>query len=229
MNPDETTLEIFLRDRMKEKGVSLKKLSDVTGISINHIENMLRGDFEHVPATPYFRGYLIRLGEELDFDGEAWWEKIKREADVGKSGPDDAMPKNRFVRESPAKMITILVVIIAALFYFGFELSHILGKPAIDITSPVGTPYVATSNSVMIQGVAKNTDSIYVNGDEATIAADGSWQKNVLLQGGVNTFDISAKKFLGGTTNVVEQITYNPPVASSSPSSTAAATTTQNQ
>jgi hypothetical protein len=65
-----------------------------------------------------------------------------------------------------------------------------------------------------------------VNGDEATIASDGSWQKNVLLQGGINTFDISAKKFLGGTTDVMEQITYNPPIASSSPSSTPVATTT---
>ena len=72
-------LEIFLRDRMKDKGISLKRLADLTGIAINHIENMLRGDFEHVPPTPYFRGYLIRLGEVLNFDGEAWWEKIKRE------------------------------------------------------------------------------------------------------------------------------------------------------
>ena len=82
METEETTLEIFLRDRMKEKGVSLKKLSDMTGISVNHIENMLRGDFERVPPTPYFRGYLIRIGEVLNFDGEAWWEKIKKEEEV---------------------------------------------------------------------------------------------------------------------------------------------------
>ena len=48
---------------MKERGVSLKKLSDMTGISMGYIENMLRGDFEHVPATPYFRGYLIRMAK----------------------------------------------------------------------------------------------------------------------------------------------------------------------
>ena len=167
MNPEETTLEIFLRDRMKERGVSLKKLSDMTGISMGYIENMLRGDFEHVPATPYFRGYLIRIGETLGFDGETWWEKIKKEEGVKKSGPADSLPKNRFVRESPVKMIAISVAVIAVVCYLGFELPHILGKPVLVVTSPAGNPYTADSSSVIIEGSTKNADSIYVNGDEA--------------------------------------------------------------
>ncbi len=235
MNPDETTLEIFLRDRMKERGISIRKLSDMTGVSVGHIENMLRGDFENVPATPYFRGYLIRLGEALGFDGEAWWEKIKREEDVKKSGPDDVLPKNRFVRKSPAKTIGISIAVVAILCYLGFELPHIIGRPAITITFPQENPYATTSNSIVIQGTTENADSIYVNGDEATIEANGTWQKNILLENGANTFDVSAKKFLGGTTDVTEQVVYNPlPVAPSSPSSTTAApslepTTTQFQ
>ncbi|MGB7958204.1 MAG: helix-turn-helix domain-containing protein [Minisyncoccia bacterium] len=227
MNPEETTLEIFLRDRMKERGVSLKKLSDMTGISMSYIENMLRGDFEHVPATPYFRGYLIRIGETLGFDGETWWEKIKKEEGVKKSGPADSLPKNRFVRESPAKLIAISIAVIAVICYLGFELPHILGKPALVVTFPMGNPYATSSNNVVIEGSTKNADSIYVNGDEATITTNGSWQKNVLLQSGINTFDISAKKFLGGKTDVMEQIVYNPSISSSSPSSTIATTTVQ--
>jgi len=211
MDPEETTLELFLRDRIKDKGISLKKLSDMTGISINHIENMLRGDFESVPPTPYFRGYLIRLGEVLNFDGEAWWMKIKREEGVGRSGPADALPKNRFIRESPAKIIAIWAVGFIAFIAIIFSLPHILGKPSITITSPQGSPYMTTSTSIIIQGTARNADSLYVAGDEATIASDGSWQKNVLLQSGMNTFDISAKKLLGGTTDIMEQILYNAP------------------
>ena len=107
MDTEEITLANSFTTASKKKGISLKKLSDMTGISMNHIENMLRGDFENVPPTPYFRGYLIRLGEVLNFDGEAWWEKIKREEGVGTSGPADALPKNRFIRKSPAKMIAI--------------------------------------------------------------------------------------------------------------------------
>ena len=215
MDPEETTLELFLRDRIKDKGISLKKLSDMTGISVTHIENMLRGDFESVPPTPYFRGYLIRLGEVLNFDGETWWMKIKREEGVGRSGPADALPKNRFIRESPMKIIVIWSVTLIALIAIIFSLPHILGKPSITITSPQGSPYTTASTSIIIQGTAKNADSLYVEGDEATIASDGSWQKNVLLQSGMNTFDISAKKLLGGTTNIMEQIFYNAPATPS--------------
>jgi len=225
MDPEETTLEIFLRDRMRERGVSLKKLSDLTGISMNHIENMLRGDFESVPSMPYFRGYLMRLGEVLDFDGEAWWDKIKQEEGVRKSGPTDALPKNRFARESSEKTIAIVATVLVLLIVFGFSLPHIQGKPVIVITSPQGNPSVTTSNSIVIQGSVKNADSLFIDGDEATIASDGSWQKNVLLQAGANTFNISAKKFLGGTTEVVEQIIYNAPAVISSSVPSAASST----
>lgn len=230
MDTEEATLEIFLRDRMKEKGVSLKKLSDATGISVNHIENMLRGDFAHVPPTPYFRGYLIRIGEVLNFDGEAWWEKIKREEEVKESGSADALPKNRFAIESPARIIAVSAAVLALLVIAGFTLPHIFGRPVIVITSPQDNSS-ATSDSVVIQGTVKNADSLYVNGDEATITPTGSWQENVLLQEGVNPFDISAKKFLGGTTNVTEHIVYTAPTSTlvNSSSSPASATTTTAQ
>jgi cytoskeletal protein RodZ len=247
MDTEDTTLELFLRDRIKEKGLSLKKLADMTGISVNHIENMLRGDFSNVPPTPYFRGYLIRLGEVLNFDGEAWWLKIKKEEGVGRSGPADSLPKNRFIRKSPVKALSISAAALVALIIIGFSLPHILGKPSITITSPADS-YATTSDSVVIQGTVKNADSIYVTTgsedptaneggsvDEATIASDGSWQKNVLLTPGPNTFDISAKKLLGGTTDVLEHIFYNapnvPPAAATSttaePTPTSTPTTTK--
>jgi cytoskeletal protein RodZ len=228
MHPEETTLEIFLRDRMKEKGISLKKLSDLTGVAINHIENMLRGDFEHIPSTPYFRGYLIRMGVVLNFDGEAWWEKIKREDGVRKSGPLDALPKNRFARESPVRIIVISAAILIFLVIFGLALPHILGKPVITILSPQGNPYTTTSNSILIQGTVKNTDSLYVNAEEVVVASDGSWQKNVSLSPtNPNTFDISAKKFLGGITDITEQIIYNQPATGAATTSSTATTTTR--
>ena len=227
METEDTTLELFLRDRIKDKGITLKKLSDLSGVSINHIENMLRGDFEHVPPMPYFRGYLIRIGAVLDFDGEAWWLKIKREEGVRKSGPTDALPRNRFARTSRARSLVIWgTAAVFLVLILILALPHIVGEPGITIAVPGSNPYATTSDTIVIQGTAKNADSVYVNGDEATIASDGSWQQTVLLQGGMNTFDISAKKFLGGTANLVEQVIYNPPMTTTSTPSSASSTAT---
>ena len=79
MNPEEVSFEQFFAERIKAKGFSLKKLADVTGIAPVHIENLLRGDFGHIPSAPYFRGYLIRLGKVLDFDGAYYVFQVGRQ------------------------------------------------------------------------------------------------------------------------------------------------------
>src|SRR6202012_5234309 len=79
MIPDNTPFEQFFADKIKERGISLKKLSEATGIAPSHIESLLRGDFESMPSAPYFHGYLLHLGAALDFDGEEWWVKLKND------------------------------------------------------------------------------------------------------------------------------------------------------
>jgi lambda repressor-like predicted transcriptional regulator len=217
MNHDEMLFEEFLSARMREKGVSLKRLSETTGIAPKHIENMLRGNFEDMPSTPYFRGYVMRIAKVLDFDGEESWEKLKREDFIKNSGPSDALPKNRFIKKELSKKTWAIGVVVAiVVVYLIFALPRITGKPTLTIVSPPGNPYTTTLSTITIAGTVRNADSLYLVGlggdeEEITIAPDGSWQKGVLLQNGLNTFKLSAKKLLGGQTDVMEQILYEPP------------------
>jgi hypothetical protein len=89
-----------------------------------------------------------------------------------------------------------------------------------------------------LSGTVTDADSLSLVGADGElepiiVAADGSWQKSVLLGVGPNPFQISAKKFLGGETSVTEQIFYQPvgstttiPTASSTPSASTTPTTT---
>jgi type II secretory pathway component PulC len=45
---------------------------------------------------------------------------------------------------------------------------------------------------------------------QVTVVSDGSWQQTVLLGEGLNSFKLSAKKFLGDEVDVTEQIIYTP-------------------
>ncbi len=209
MDDQQLNFESFFRERVKEKGLSLKKLADMTGIALSHLENMARGNFEDMPSAPYFHGYIVRLAKALDFDAEEWWEQIKKENLVKNSGPTDALPRNRFIRKSPVKLIVVAIIIIAVLAYLIFQIPRILGKPSVAITFPAENPYTASSNTITIEGTVKNADALYLNGDPVGVnTANGSWQKSVLLQSGVNTFDVAAKKFLGGESDIVEQVIY---------------------
>jgi hypothetical protein len=66
-----------------------------------------------------------------------------------------------------------------------------------------------------LSGTVTGADSLSLVGADGElepiiVAADGSWQKSVLLGVGPNPFQISAKKFLGSETSVTEQIFYQP-------------------
>jgi cytoskeletal protein RodZ len=213
MEQEELTFEEFLAARMRDKGLSLKRLSEATGIASSHLENMLHGNFEDMPSTPYFRGYVMRVAKVLDFDGVAWWERLKKESIVKNSGPTDALPRNRFTKKSPPKLLWAGIAIVAlVVIYFAFQFPRIFGKPILVITYPDANPYTTTSSTITIMGTVQNADVLYLsNGDassteEIPIAPDGTWQKTVLLQNGLNPFQFAAKKLLGGETDITEQI-----------------------
>jgi cytoskeletal protein RodZ len=238
MNPNEISFEQFFAEKIKERNISLKKLSEVTGIAPAHIENLLRGDYGSMPSAPYFHGYLLHLGATLDFDGEEWWAKLKREGVVRNSGELDTLPRNRFIKQSPPKYLWAIGVAAIVLIYLAFQAPHILGRPSLTVTAPDQNPYTTSSSTFVLEGTVKNADSLYLNGSqEITVASDGSWQETVLLGAGPNPFKISAKKFLGGETDITEQIVYaggntlrstdNPVIVSTTTATSSVTTSTQ--
>lgn len=222
MSPEELNFQSFLLAKIKDRGISLKKLAEATGIAPAHIESMVNGKFNDLPSAPYVRGYLVRLGKALDFDGMGWWERIKKEGFVKDSGTIDALPRNRFMGKSPAKFVWLGVAAGLLVVYLAFQLPLIFGKPNVLVTFPSQSPYLSVTNTITIEGTVRSASSLSLNGDTVAIAPDGSWKKAVLLQNGVNSFTITAKKFLGGETNLTEQIVYQ---SSSSATSTAPTST----
>jgi hypothetical protein len=160
------------------------------------------------------RGYLIRLGQALDFDGEAWWQRIKSERNMKSSGTTDSLPANRYLKKSPTQLIVIGVVALVVLIYLAFQLPRIIGKPSVAITDPAQNPFTASVSPITIQGTTRNADSLFVNGESVPLNPDGTWQKDVLLSNGPNEITVSARKFLGRSTDMTEEVVYEAPAAS---------------
>src|SRR3989344_140089 len=97
---EELDFGAFLAGRIKDKGFSMKKLAEVSGISVKYLESIAQGDLKHLPPAPYLHGYLVKLAGILDFDHELWWERLKKEDAVKISGRSDELPKNRFAQLS---------------------------------------------------------------------------------------------------------------------------------
>lgn len=205
----------FFNERLRERGFTAKKLADVTRLNLKDIEHLSAGRYEKLPAAPYLRGHLIRIGQVLDFNGEAWWERLKEEEMIGGSGPSDELPKNRFAKKPVDKKIWIAAAVLILVVLLGSRLPEIMGKPVITIENPWAERSETTEETIEIRGYAENSDQLFINGENVPLGENGTFQKSFTLEPGFNTFEITAKRFLGQETKMVRQIIYSPPLPAS--------------
>lgn len=219
---------VFLHTKMKEEGFTVKKLVDATGIAVKHIESLLDSDFKELPPAPYLRGYIYTLGTVLNFDAEPWWQTIKESIGIKKSGTKDSLPNNRFAQKNQAKKIIIVITAIGIISVLIWRLPKIFGSPDLLITTPTQTDTIVSTETYIIKGkVESSNDAVTINGESVATDKDGFWQKTVLLQFGINTFEIKAKKLLGSQKTITKQIIYETQSALNSTSTTKSSSTNQ--
>lgn len=205
------SFNIFLGEKLRDKNISIEKLSELSGVSIKYLENMLKGDPEHLPSAPYLRGYFMKIGEVLNFDGEEAWKLWNDRSEVNRSGSLDRLPINRFARKSMTKYIWLSILPVLVLIYLAVQLPRIFGTPLLYIEYPKTNPTSSFTDRVVVSGTLQNGKELYVNGERVPLEDSGAWQKGVLLQAGQNNIEITAKKFLGRSVVVEKQIFYEAP------------------
>src|SRR3989344_1531730 len=105
-------LKDILQEYLELKGYSLPRLQQATGIPERYLEAMIKGEFHKMPAAPYFRGYLLKIAEVLNMDGQELWRQYQKEMEIKSSGPSDRLPENRFAIKSIKKSWIIGIVIL---------------------------------------------------------------------------------------------------------------------
>lgn len=212
MNPEENfDFHDFLGNRVRERGISLEKLSKASGISVKNLRALMHEDLEHLPAAPYLHGYVVKLGQILDFDGEFWWQNLKKESSIKRSGAKDELPKNRFAKQAIKKIWIIGALVALLILVVIMRLPYIIGKPLLTITNPRSETSDVALSEFTVSGILKNGDSLSINSSSVSINDDGTFEKTIELQPGLNTIEISAKKTLGQETTVLRQVLYKAP------------------
>lgn len=197
----------FLEGKLQNNKMDLKHLSELSGIALNNLQDLIEENTTNLPPSPYVRGYLIKLGKILDFDGEEWWEYFKNKKDLKSSGKGDELPQNRFISFKFKKYILILFVIILILIYFIIRYNNIFGRPIIELNIP---SYIlnVTSKNFVIKGEVKNIDKLFINLEEVFVDKDGKFNKEIILQPGINNIEIKVQKLLRPETKILRQIFY---------------------
>jgi hypothetical protein len=201
----------FFNEKVRARGLTLKKLAEVSGIPLRHLEHLSEGYYEKLPGAPYLQGYLRALGRVLDFDAEPW-QMYFRELDLVKtSGASDRLPGNRFAFRGFPKYSLFALIGVLILIYFGLRFSQIFGKPVLSVEFPPSDQTRVEQQVISVRGKVENTDQLSVNAEPVLFGADGVWVKEISLQPGLNSIEVTARKFLGRETQVNREVIYELP------------------
>lgn len=212
----------FLTSQLRDRKENTRRLSASTGIPETTLEHLLAGDTSALPAAPYMHGYLVKLGEALHFDGEAWWQQLKRATPAPSSGTGDRMPRNRFSRNRiPAWALWGVPLVLALLTFLAFRFAAIIGLPNVAVTIPDRDGTTMSASPTLLAGTATPGSRVTINGEAVPLTGEGTWQKEVTLQPGTpNDFTVQATKFLGRSRSASRRIFFEQPMVTTSSTST---------
>lgn len=206
ITPQERTLAGLIQDGLRLKGLSLDRLSQVTGISGRFLELLMNERYEKLPPAPYVRGYLVRIAEVLGLDGEELWrEYLGGSALIRRSGSADTLPPNRFsIPKFNWKVVAWVLVGVIILGYIIFRIPALFDSYEFSVN--IADNAVVREADFTIRGTVNENDQLTLNGEVLYPDAKGVFEKQVTLKEGWNTFEFAVKRFLGNEHTFTKQI-----------------------
>lgn len=201
-----------------EHGLTLDKLSELTNIPKRYLSAMAENDEKNMPAAPYVKGYITKICATLGTDPSPLIEAYKA-AGIKSSGKEDSLPTNRFalVKKKTGLIVAVCVaaaVIAVILFPVGkrYLFAGFMGIPPIEVNLPAKVDdrdFLETRDQFFtIEGKINPKDSIIINREPISVTTDGAFSKEVMLDPGLNTFEIKVKRFLRSETTVIRKVFY---------------------
>lgn len=206
---DGKPLKEIIAEGMASQGWSVKKLAESSNIPERYLHLLLEGDLKKLPPAPYVRGYLGKIAQLLELDKNDLWQTYKDEIDGNISGPSDRLPVNRFaIRTFNKKILISGIILLLLIGYFGFNLDKLIGLPSLTVNSPKETTVISLEPVFVIRGKTDTSNKLTINGEQTYLDENGIFAKELTLQEGLNSFEIIAKKFLGGEISVIKKIIF---------------------
>ncbi len=203
----------IVAEQMQHKNLTLEKMATSTGIAERHLRALLEAKAKELPAAPYVRGYIGRIAELLELNGNDLWRLYKQEVGAPSSGAHDRLPVNRYaLKNISRRFIAISVVALLLVIYVGFNAARLFGTPRLTIVNPVIDDFVTTSDTLTITGTVDPGDSLMIGGEAVLVDPDGQFHNDYKLQLGLNQVEFVAKRLLGKQVKVIRRVIYQPKI-----------------
>jgi cytoskeletal protein RodZ len=206
---EQNNFTAIIIEAIRAKNMNIEKLAQATGISDRFIQCILEERYDSLPAAPYVHGYILRLADVLNLNGEKLWQDyMKTNETIHRSGKMDTLPLNRFKAPKLGKKLIFALIGAVILLFLLLKLPTVFGKPMLVVMNPGEDNAITTNPELKITGKINPNDKLTVNGETVYSDEKGVFEKTTTLEPKFNTLVFRVKKFLGKENVLTRQIFY---------------------
>lgn len=187
-----------LKDARYKTGLSLKMVAKHININKDYLAALENDEWHKLPGEIYAKNFLKIYIDFLEIDPH----KIKIDFSKiycfkYKNYTEDFRPKTRrsdFLN-LPKLLVTLLIVLIilASLIYFLWQINQILKPPAIILYHPL-TDLTLHDNKLVITGKTDPGVNLKINNEDTLLDSQGQFLQTLNLQTGLNIIHFAGKK-----------------------------------
>lgn len=196
---NEQTLGEKLHHLRKEAHLTLSELAAKTKIQKSYLKAFEANAFNHLPAPIYARNYLKTLVHTLGGNEAYYIDQFEQER-----GTCDVINTRHTFRErthaikffvaSRFAQIAVFLLFVGVLgTYIGVQIKTIISPPSLSIIVPLDG-FQTTDATIVVKGKTEKGTHLQINGSDVLLSQDGSFEKEVALERGLNILQIEGAK-----------------------------------
>lgn len=208
------TIGSILKEKRKEKKLTLEKISDDTKIRTVYLKALEDGDYAKFSSEVYLKGFLKNYAKYLDVNTEKALALYRRENERKQisNQKKDKNFLNKRVLNLNSNTVVIILSVLAVLFillYLASYIGKVVKEPKLEITSPISLlqeyegSYKTDANFITISGSAELGSTLTINDQELKLNSFEKFTQNFNLEEGKNTFSIKAESQFGKIKEIV--------------------------
>lgn len=213
IDSSETLSGIFKKLRQKRE-VSLEEVSRFTKIPKKYLTSLENGDYNHLPADVYVKGYLRACGRFFKTNPELLIKVFRRERQILRNLEQkkdfrknlEPLRYSWFVITPRGFAWFFVIVILAAVsIYFWYELDLFKGPPQVDLENP-HQDLKTEQDFILFSGKVSKQAELSINNQPIWTNENGEFSQEVPLQEGLNTIYLVATNKLGKERAIIRNI-----------------------
>jgi len=196
----------LLHQKRLQKRLTLEEVAQDLKIKSRFLAAIERGEYNKLPSPAYAQGFVRNYADYLGVSKAETTMLFKREFDEKRAMkvlPDVMLkgkefPVQRFRIQQSLVIFVVFLLLVLGFLFFQYRAAFL--PPELSVTSPATNS--KTAQTLVVSGTADSNATVTVNGEPASVANNGSFQKAITLFPGSSTITVKAINRFGKTSTI---------------------------